>query len=195
MRVGPGDGRCRGCLRPEGYSQHAPGPWREQLSADLVEVGQCEHGLRSRQVLGQASIPHLGEAPQLLDDPKRMLAAGSGPRASPVDQPPARAQRSLGGGTPIDPVAHSPSLEELSIVFLPVRLIAEHLPLLPMQQVRQLRDVGYAGVGRSHGMDDTAPVRTDVQLHPEVPVAGPCGSASSQGRGSGWRSWSSWAPR
>src|SRR5208283_4455912 len=100
-----------------------------------------------------------------------MLATGAGPRASPVDQPPARAQRSLGGGTPIDPVAHPPSLEKLSIVFPPVRLIAEQLPLLPVQQIRQLGDVGYAGGGRSHRMDDTTLVRTDVQLHPEVPVA------------------------
>src|ERR1019366_8790232 len=39
----------------------------EQLSADLVEVGQRKHGLRSRQVLGQTAVSHFGETPQLLD--------------------------------------------------------------------------------------------------------------------------------
>ena len=29
---------------------------------ELVKVGQGEHGLRPRQVLGQAAIAHLGEA-------------------------------------------------------------------------------------------------------------------------------------
>jgi len=41
-------------------------------------------------------------------------------------------------------------------------LIAEQLPLLPVQQVRQLGDVGYAGSGRSRRMDDTALIRSDV---------------------------------
>jgi hypothetical protein len=84
---------------------------------------------------------------------------------------PALAQGPLGDRAPIDPVAHSPGLEKLSIIFFPVRLIAEQLPLLPVQQIRQLGDVGYAGSGRSHCMHDTALVRSDVQLHPEVPVA------------------------
>src|SRR5208283_3120462 len=96
--------------------------------------------------------------------------ARPGPRARPVDHPPALAQRPLRGRTPVDPVAHPPLLEKLSIVFLPVRLIAEQLPLLTMQQLRQLGDVGYPGVGRSHRMDDPALIRSDVQLHSEVPV-------------------------
>jgi len=73
-------------------------------------------------------------------------------------------------GSPIDPVAHSPTLEKRSIVFLPVRLIAEDFPLLSVQQVRQLSDVGDCGVGRSHRMHDTALIRSDVQLHSEVPI-------------------------
>jgi hypothetical protein len=39
----------------------------------------------------------------------------------------------LEGSTPVDPEADAPGLEKLSIVFLPVRLIAEQLPLLPVQ--------------------------------------------------------------
>src|SRR6202142_1474420 len=112
-------------------SPHAPRSCGEQLSADLVEVGQRKHGLRSGQVLGQTAVSHFSEAPQLLEHPKGVFAARPGPRARPVDHPPAVAQRPLGGRTPVAPVAHPPPLEEFSIVFLPVRLIAEQLPLLP----------------------------------------------------------------
>src|SRR5712671_2587717 len=165
------DERHRDCLLPEVFSQRTPGPYWEQLSADLIEISQRKHGLRPCQVLGQAAVSHFGEAPQLLDYAKGVFAARPGPRTRPVDHPPARAQRPFRGRTPIDPVAHPPGLEKLSIVFLPVRLIAEDFPLLPVQQVTQLGDVGYAGSGRSDRMDDTAFIRADVQLHPEVPVA------------------------
>src|ERR1700687_5493441 len=165
------DERHRDCLLPEVSSQRTPGPCWEQLSADLIEISQRKHGLPPCQVLGQAAVSHFGEAPQLLDYAKGVFAARPGPRTRPVDHPPARAQRPFRGRTPIDPVAHPPGLEKLSIVFLPVRLIAEDFPLLPVQQVRQLGDVGYAGSGRSDRMDDTAFIRADVQLHPEVPVA------------------------
>src|SRR5258705_13272390 len=60
---------------------------------------------------------------------------------APVDHPPALAQGPLGGRAPIDPVAHSPCLEKLSIFLLPIRLIAEQLPLLPVQKIRELGDV------------------------------------------------------
>src|SRR3984893_417542 len=152
-------------------SQPAPRPRREQFAPKLVEISQRKHGLRPCQVLGQAAVSHFNEAPQLLDYAKGVFAASPGPRARPVDHSPARTQRPFRGRTPIDPVAHPPGLEKLAIVFLPVRLSAEDFPLLPVQQVRQLGDVGYAGSGRSERMDDTAFIRADVQLHPEVPVA------------------------
>src|ERR1700751_727642 len=60
-------------------SRRTPRLWREQLSPQLIKVGQREHGLRPRQILGQATVSHLGEAPQLLEHPKRMLATGAGP--------------------------------------------------------------------------------------------------------------------
>src|SRR3984893_5393029 len=122
---------------PKCSSQCTPGPSWEQLSADLVEVGQRKHGLRARQVLSQAAVSHFSEAPQLLHYAKGVFAARPGPRARPVDHPPALAQGPLGGGPPGDPVTHSRRLEKLAIVFLPVRLIAEDFPLLPVQQVRQ----------------------------------------------------------
>src|ERR1700680_4449422 len=124
--------RHRDCLLPEDSSQRTPCTCGEQLSADLVEVGQRNHGLRPRQVLGQTAVSHFGEAPQLLDYAKGVFAASPGPRTRPVDHPPARAQRPFRGRTPIDPVAHSPRLEKLSVVFLPVRLVAEDFPLLPV---------------------------------------------------------------
>src|ERR1700694_2329076 len=165
------DERHRDCLLPEVSSQRTPGPCWEQLSAELIEISQRKHGLHPCQVLGQTAVSHFGEAPQLLDYPQGVFAASPGPRARPVDHTPALAQRPLGCRAPFDPVAHSPGLEKLSIVFLPVRLIAEQLPLLPMHQIRQLGDVGYAGSGGSQRMNDTALVRSDVQLHPEMPVA------------------------
>src|ERR1700728_2129371 len=159
-----------GRLLPEGSSPRTPGLYRKQLSANLVEIGQCEHGLRSGQVLGQAAISDLGEAPELLNDAKGVLATGSGPRARAVDHSPTLAQRLLCSRPPIDPVAQPPRLEKLSVVFLPVRLVAEDFPLVSVQQLRQLRNVSYAGSGRSHRMHDAAPIRADVQLHPKVPV-------------------------
>jgi len=138
--------------------------------ADLVAVGQCEHGLRPRQVLGQAAIAHLGEAPQLLDHAEGVLAAGARARTRPIDHAPALAQRPPGSGPPIYPVAYPPALKELAVVFFPVRLIAEHLALLPVQQLWQLSDIGHRSIGRAYGVDDAALVGANVQLHPEVPV-------------------------
>jgi hypothetical protein len=40
------------------------------------------------------------------------------------------------GRTPIDPVAHHPGLEKLSVVFLPVRPIADDFALLPYSRSR-----------------------------------------------------------
>jgi len=48
------DERHRDCLLPEDSSERTIGPCWEQLSADLIEISQRKHGLRPRQVLGQA---------------------------------------------------------------------------------------------------------------------------------------------
>src|SRR5271170_1871922 len=154
----------------QSMSQPAPRLCRKKLSAHLVEIGQCEHGLGAGQILGQTAVSDLGEAPQLLDHPKGMLAAGPSSRARPIEQPPTRAQRPLGGGTPIDPIAYAPQLKELAVVLFPIGLITEDLALLPVQQLRQLSDIGNRGIGRSNGMHDAALVGSNVQFHPEVPV-------------------------
>ena len=113
---------------------------------DLVKVGEGEHGLRPRQILGQAAISHLGEAPQLLDHAEGVFAAGASARARPIDHAPALAQRPLGGGPPVDPITYSARLKELAVVFFPVGLIAEDLALLSVQKLRQLRDIGDCGL-------------------------------------------------
>src|SRR3984893_10418244 len=184
-----GDGRHRDCLLPKVSSQRTLGPCWQQLSADLVEVGQRKHGLRSRQVLGQAAVSHFSEAPQLLDYAKSVFAARPGPRARPVDPPPALAQGPLGGRAPVDPVAQAPGLEKPSIVFFPVRLITEQLPLLPVQQLRQLGDVGYAGSGRSHRMHNTALSVPTCSLIPKCQLRS-LRICFISGRESHWRSWS-----
>jgi hypothetical protein len=120
------------------------------------------------QVLGQAAIPHLGKSPQLLDDAKGMLAARAGARTCAVDQPPAPAQGRLGGGPPIDPIAHPASFVGLPVGLLPIRLVAKDGALAPVQQAGQLADVGGRRVGRRNRVDQSARVRADVELQPEV---------------------------
>jgi hypothetical protein len=83
-----------------------------------------------------------------------MFTAGAGPRTHPIDYAPAFAQRPA-IGTPIDPVAYTSSRERLAVGFLPVSLIAEHLALLPVQQLWQLSDVRYPRVGREHRVDSS----------------------------------------
>src|SRR5262249_20346440 len=73
-------------------SQDAPRLRRPQLAADQVEIGQREETKGARQVLGEAAIADLAEAPQALDDMEHVLAAGPGPRPRPIDRPPPRAQ-------------------------------------------------------------------------------------------------------
>src|SRR5437870_8794485 len=70
-------GRGRGFRRPAASSHRTTHCVRQQLAADLVEIGEREHGLCSGQVLGQTAIPDLGEAPQLLEDAKGVLAAAT----------------------------------------------------------------------------------------------------------------------
>src|SRR3981081_1988392 len=88
-------------------SQGAPRCGREQLVPDLVKVGEGEHGLRPRQILGQAAISRLHEAPQLLDYAEGVFAAGASARARPIDHAPALAQRPPGGRPPVDPITYS----------------------------------------------------------------------------------------
>ena len=124
---------------------------RQQCAAPLVEIDQGEHGLCPRQVLGQTSVAHLGEAPELLEHPKRMLAAGAGARTHPIDQPPMLTQR-FAIRAPIDPVAHTLRGEGLAVGFFPIGLIAKYLPFLSVEQMWQLGDVCHPCVGRDQAI-------------------------------------------
>src|SRR5215831_3265360 len=154
------DSRSKGSVRPS----------CQQVETYLVEIREREHRLRSSQVLRQASVPHLRKSPELLDDPEGMLTSCPRPRSCSIDPPPSLAQRMLRLGPPVHPIAHPTRLEGLSIPFLPVRLIAEDLPLLPVKQLRKLRDVGSCRVRHPYRVNNPAPVRPDVELHAEVPA-------------------------
>src|SRR6516165_1645143 len=81
-------GPVRWCSR---RSQDAPHLRRQQLATDQVEVRQGKQAEGPRQILGEAAIPDLGEAPQALDHVEGVLAARPGPRPRPIDGPPPRA--------------------------------------------------------------------------------------------------------
>src|SRR5215472_9264342 len=154
------DSRSKGSVRPS----------CQQVEAYLVEIRQREHRLRSSQVLRQASVPHLRKSPELLDDPEGMLTPRTCPRACSIDLPPSLTQRPIRVGPSVHPIPHPARLESLSIPFLPVRLIAEDLPLLPVKQLRKLRDIGRCRVRRPHRVNNPTPVRPNVELHAEVPA-------------------------
>src|SRR5262245_56506993 len=110
---GKSRGATCGCLCASGEkglwfarsgSKDTPRLRREQLAPELVQLGQRKHGLRPGQVLGQTAVSALGKAPQLLDHPKRVFATGRGPRARPIDQAPALAQRPVRTRPPIDSI-------------------------------------------------------------------------------------------
>src|SRR5579871_982850 len=88
-------------------SQSGSTPWLswQQTAPDHVQIGQGEHGEQTRRVLGQASVAHLGETPQLLDDAKCMFAAGSSGRSEAVYASPVRAERAAAQAAPIHPIS------------------------------------------------------------------------------------------
>jgi hypothetical protein len=58
------------------YSPDAPRLRRQQVAANKVEIRQREETEGARQVLGEATVAYLGEAPEALHDVKRVLAGG-----------------------------------------------------------------------------------------------------------------------
>src|SRR5688572_14401760 len=79
-------------------SQGAPCPWRHQSTPHEIEVGESEHAIGLGQILGDAAIAHLGEAPQALDHIEGVLDAGADARARAIDEP-------LRGGDAVSPLA------------------------------------------------------------------------------------------
>ena len=135
--VGPG---CR--------SAEPPLPLTWQPVTDQVEVCQCEHREGARRVLGQTSVSHLHETPEVLDDINRMFAASPMPRSAAVDGTLVFGERAMKMPTPVDSVGHSHRPELLSMRLAPVRLIGEDLALLAVQQSIDLGDVRRGCMGR-----------------------------------------------
>src|SRR5262249_4195829 len=152
-------------------SQDAPRLGRQQLAADQVEIRQREETEGARQVLGEAAVADLAEAPQALHDVERVLATRPGPRPGAIDGPPPRAQRFVGrGGAAIHPVAHTLDFERLAIRFLPVRLVPVEDTLLPVHQRGELRDVRDARMRRGDTVDPAVQVRPRCSFIPKYHV-------------------------
>jgi hypothetical protein len=108
-----------------------------------------------------------GEAPQLLDHPKRMLAARVRERARLI----MRRQRSLSAlrlGRRLSGSAR-PGQKRLAVGFFQYASSQNTSRSSPMQQMRKLGNVRRARVGRGHGVDYALAVCPDMQLHAEVP--------------------------
>src|SRR6516164_1006244 len=116
-------------------SQGTPHPVGEQSPTSQVQVGQSKHREGASRIFRQASIPHLGEAPQPLHDVKGMLASRTNPRASAVDLSPPLVQRSGRMRAAIDSVANAAALEDLPIPLAPVGAVAVDLSLFSVQQI------------------------------------------------------------
>jgi hypothetical protein len=60
---------------------------RHQSSPQHVQIGKREHGVKTRRVLRQAPVAHLGEAPQVLYHVEDVFRASPGSRSDAVDSP------------------------------------------------------------------------------------------------------------
>ena len=144
-------------------------PLAQQPATHEIQIRQREHRLRFREVLGEAAVAHLREAPQALHHVEGVLATR--PRARSVDQAPALAQRMLRpNGAPVHAVANAARLEGVAIRSLPIRPVPVHHALGAVQQLRHLRDVGDRRMRRRHVMHPTLTVGPDVELHAEVEI-------------------------
>src|ERR1700722_14367069 len=110
----------------------------QQSSPHQIQIGEREGGVQSRGILGQAAVANFAKAPQTLHDVKDMLDAGPRSRATTVDESLVLAQVRR---APVDPIADALRQGRLPMRFAPIRLVAEYLALLAMQQLRHLRDV------------------------------------------------------
>ena len=69
-------------FRPSNRPLGAPLPTIQQLPSDHVQVCQGKHRERPGEVLGDPAVAYFGEAPELLDHPKRVLTASPRARAA-----------------------------------------------------------------------------------------------------------------
>ena len=131
-------------------SLETPIPSNQNAFSNHVQIGQREHGKGTRGVLGQAAIAHLGEAPQLLDDAKRMFAASPGPKACAVDHALGFGQRFASSAAPVDTVADAGLLAVFAVPFGPVGLVTVNLLFFAVNQLVDATDVSFIGVLSSY---------------------------------------------
>ena len=86
-----------------------------------------------------------------------MLDTGPGTGAQAVDELLILGQRPSVGAAPIDAVADAGSLGTLAMRLIPVGLIAEHLSLLPVRQLGDLRAVVHIRRGGAQAVYNAAP--------------------------------------
>jgi hypothetical protein len=114
-------------------------PWHQQ-PAHEIQIRQRKQHQRPHRILVLAPEAHRGETPPILDHMEGVLApcplarAGTAGRLLPVDQ------RSTGLSPAVGPVGN-PDVMAMLLIFQPLRLIAEELPFLPMQEFAQAGDV------------------------------------------------------
>jgi hypothetical protein len=144
--------------------------WRVQASSQQVQVRQRKGGKQPRSVLRQASVAHLGKAPQALHDTEGMFTAGPGGRAQAVESALERTQRPARVGTAVDAVTDATLQCALAVRLAPVRLIAKDLALLAVQQLPHLGDVRNVGRRGGQSVHDATLVGAHVRFHPKVPL-------------------------
>jgi hypothetical protein len=100
------------------------------------EIRERKRGQRPHRVLVEATVAHLREAPQHLDDVKRMLTARADPRAFAVE----RIAFGCAFAALIDQVLPTQRLVRLAIRLFPVGLVAMPRFLEAVHPRRQLPD-------------------------------------------------------
>src|SRR6476646_685152 len=146
----------------------------QQQPSHQVQVRQRKQRQRPHRVLVQAPIAYFGEAPQVLDDLKRVLPACAMTRTRAIDCLLMLSQHASGLGAAIDSIGNAGVAALPPMILGPVRLVTENLPLLSMQQFVPPGDVALRGWAAHHAMHQPMPVGADIgadmQLHPEVPL-------------------------
>src|SRR5688572_6083681 len=132
--------RCRGSKRfmklswPFLQSQGAPCPRRQQSASHEVEIGKGEHGVGLGEVLGDAAVAHLGEAPQALNDVEGMLDAGANARARAIDEPLCRSDLVSTAAAAVHPVTDAGLAAQPAMLLTPVGAVAVYLGLFAVEQ-------------------------------------------------------------
>src|SRR5712691_5970184 len=114
--------------------------WNDEFTNQI----KIRHGERCKgagRVLHQPAISNLRKAPEPLHDSEGVFTTSSRPRTASIDFALMIGQRMMEVPPPVHPIPHPGGSKSLPICLFPVRLIAEDLTLLAVQQHVHLRDV------------------------------------------------------